>query len=237
MWVTGLKGCLKIHAVRYQHRVDSQKNKGSHHRLHGCHFHHYHDACGYDSLPNDTRITRIYPYIPLLCPEHLESKNWILRDKLISVRVKDAKQVFAETKQRPVFCKVAENKQNHLGWLPKYLHRLWLVSTSLPSTECQGYRETTTGGLEDICSPKFKNLMKKRSNFRAICPDLWCSYHENWPFGLNFSASICTATLRDFAFWAPSFYILSTNLQLYLVFLKNFDSFLPRERTYAEAVW
>lgn len=89
--MTGLKVFLEIYAVQYQHRVDSQKNKRSRHHLHGCHSHHYHDASGDDSLTNDTRIIRIYPYVPLLCPEHLESKNWILRDKLISVRVKDAK--------------------------------------------------------------------------------------------------------------------------------------------------
>lgn len=142
------------------------------------------------------------PDFILLFTKHLESKNWILRDELISARMKYAKQMFAETNKGQWAIRWLKIKQNHLPWLPNHLHCVCLCSTSLPSTECQGYGETITGRLGDICSPKFKNLMKNRGNFRAIYSNLWCSYHENLPFGLKFSVSIGTATLRDFAFWA-----------------------------------
>ena len=47
---------------------------------------------------------------PLLCPEHLKTKNWILRDKCISLKVKDAKQMFEKPNKASEGCKVAENK-------------------------------------------------------------------------------------------------------------------------------
>ena len=37
------------------------------------------------------------PEFILLFTKHLESKNWILRDELISARMKYAKQMFAES--------------------------------------------------------------------------------------------------------------------------------------------
>lgn len=61
-----------------------------HHCPPHCHSLHCHDTSGKDSLPNGSKMTRIYPYAPPQCLEHLRSKNWVLRDKLISLKMKDA---------------------------------------------------------------------------------------------------------------------------------------------------
>ena len=121
--------------------------------------------------PGSPEVILIFYFCVL---NNLESKNWILRDKFISVRVKDAKQMFIETKTNKQTkhknpktkgqwsIRGQKIKQSHLVWLPNYLHCLWLVSTSLPSPESQGYRETTTGRLEDIFSHKFQEFNGKK---------------------------------------------------------------------------